>query len=501
MRTSCDDPGFDLLIGTSITDEVENHPITFDKPLPGWLKGSLIRNGPARYEMGNRRFLNLFDAFGKLNKWTFPGNGSAFFSAKFIGSHFYNDSVSEKDIADYMIFDTTLPPKSEEQVLLALERGMDNMNINVYNFTDGCVVLSDTWKLYKVDCETMATISAIKPSIRDDQIGLGYISVMSSAHPVPEVGTSNYFIFLTSMSLIPGIKHKISILRISSVDKREVVGTFEVEEAPYMHSFSATKNYIILFAHPYHIDILKMMETGTPKDSIQWHPDLPGMIYVMEIKTGKVFTLETETLFSMHHINAFETNDSQPIINVDVAAYPDDSLVDNFEVSIILNKAKRDSIQWQPKLVRFAINLLNLDVKVMRFPFGPNNAIASHLEIPAINEAYRSRPYCYAYGLVFRSDNKTFANFTFVKKDLCDSKCDKSWSIPGHYPMEGWFVPDPSGSAEDDGIIMVPVVNGVDRKSYLAFLDARNLTLINKSNTPFIVPFHFHGRFFPNLSN
>ena len=400
------------------------------------------------------------------------------------------------DIALYQIFDETIPPMKEEQLLVALSHGMDNMNINIYNFTDGCVILSDTWKLYSVDCVTLDTIKPISPAL---DTGIGYVNQMSSAHPVPEVGTNNYFTYLTSISVIPGIKHKMIIVRITSTNRREKIAGFEVEKAPYMHSFSATENFLILLSHPYYVDIMKMLETGSPKDSIEWHEDMPATIYVVEIKTGKVYTLETETVFSMHHINAYEVDDTKSKLVFDVASYPDNGLVNRFEVTTILDKKVRDSVRWQATFKRYEIDLAKNEVKVVTFPNTPDVPYASALEIPSINENYRSIKYCYAYGLVFQSNNRTFASFSYVKKDLCNSTGDKSWTIPGHYMMEGWFVPDPDGTNEDDGVILIPVLDGNQRRSYLAVLDARDLTLISKSYTPIVVPFHFHGRFFPNV--
>ena len=446
--------------------------------------------------MGNRKFLNLFDAYGKLNKWTFAENGSVYFSAKFAGTEFYNTSLEINDIALYQIFDSTIPQMTVAQNLVALSHGMDNMNINIYNFTDGCVILSDTWKSYAIDCETLDTIKPVSPPFHN---GVAYVNQMSSAHPIPEVGTTNHFTFLTSVSKFPGIKHKITLFRISSTNGRGKIAEFEVDKAPYMHSFSATKNFIILLSHPYYVDILKMLETGSPKESIQWHSDMPAVIYVVEIKTGKVYTLKTEAIFSMHHINAYESDSTKTKLVMDIASYTDTALVDQFERTIILNKTKRDSMQWQALLKRLVIDLSKNQVKTTTFQNDRKVPYASRFDIPSINENRRSVEYCYAYGLVYRSDSKIFSSFAYVKKDLCNSTGDRSWTIPGHYMMEGWFVPDPNGLDEDDGVILIPVLDGNQRRSYLAVLDARDLTLIAKSYTPIVVPFHFHGRFFPNV--
>jgi carotenoid cleavage dioxygenase-like enzyme len=65
--------------------------------------------------------------------------------------------------------------------------------------------------------------------------------------------------------------------------------------------------------------------------------------------------------------------------------------------------------------------------------------------------------------------------------------------------MEGWFVPDPKGTVEDDGVLMVPVLDGNLGKSYLVILDPKTMKPITKAYLPIAVPFHFHGRFIENI--
>ena len=53
---------------------------------PLYLLSFQIRNGLGRFEMPKRSFLHSFDAFGKLSSWRFPGNGSAYFSTRYVCS-------------------------------------------------------------------------------------------------------------------------------------------------------------------------------------------------------------------------------------------------------------------------------------------------------------------------------------------------------------------------------------------------------------------------------
>lgn len=490
-------PGWNLLFGTSVLNETQQYSLHFDNPVPKWIKGSLIRNGPARYEMGKRSFLNLFDGFGKLYSWQFPGNGSAFFSAKFLGSECYNESLKINDIAPYQTFDDLVPPMGFFEKELALSHGLDNMNINVYNFSGDCVVLSDTWKLYVVDCYTLDTVRPSKPSIPGVETGFPYISVMSVAHPVKEYGTNGHLTILQSLNILPGMPHKFTLVRTKSADVREKIAEWEVKKMPYLHSFSTTERYAIIFGCPFYIDIEKMLRYSLPKDSISFHKDEPTLTYVIDLKTGKVVTMETENIFTMHHVNAYELDDTTLVM--DIASYPDASLTSFFEMDILMNKTKRDNVPFKPDLRRYKIDLKAPKMTPVSFDINPKLPFVNMLDVPTINENYRSKHYCFVYGVVFKSDSKIWGNFSFVKKDVCNASGDLSWSVPGHYPMEGWFVPNPEGSSEDDGVLMVPVLDGNLGKSYILLLDPKTMKPITKAFSPFQVPFHFHGRFIENV--
>ncbi|XP_062596350.1 beta,beta-carotene 15,15'-dioxygenase-like [Saccostrea cucullata] len=490
-------PGWNLLFGTDVLNETHKEPLTFDNPVPKWIKGSLVRNGPARYGMGKHSFLNVFDGYAKLYSWQFPGNGSAFFSAKFVQSKSYKESLSINDVANYQTFDNLVPPRTLMEQEMSVAHGMDNMNVNIYNYSGDCVILTDAWKLYVVNCYTLETIRECNPTIPNANTGFPFVSLLSVAHPVKEFGTNHHLTFLQSNSIVPKISSKFTLVRTKSADIREKIAEWEVKKMPYLHSFSVTERYAIILACPFYVDIEKILSGHLPVNSMFFHKDEPTLTYIVNIKTGKVTTIQTENVFTFHHINAYEMDEDT--ILMDVASYPDATVATIFEMNVIMNSTRRNAYPYKPSLKRFKIDLKAEKITSHSFDVNPKVPHVNMLDMPTINELYRSKHYCYIYGPVFKSDFKTWGNISFVKKDLCNTTGDLSWSLPGHYPMEGWFVPDPNGSAEDDGVLMLPVLDGNQAKSYLLILDPKTLKPIAKSYTPFITPFHFHGRFIENL--
>ncbi|XP_033755748.1 beta,beta-carotene 15,15'-dioxygenase-like [Pecten maximus] len=492
-----DDPGFEDIFKTN-KKSYENVPIQFDHPLPKWLRGTLVRNGPGQLEIGDRRYNNYFDGYAKLHSWTFPGNGSAFFSAKMIKSKSYLSSVEKKDIEPYLTFKGVSPPFDQVEKFQWMILNNDDMNVNVFNYLNRTVAISDIWRMYEFDLKTLNTIRDIVPQTPPSKFSnIGKISEMSSAHPVPEYGTSSRFEIINTLSLLPGSKDRLSVVRIKSVDTTEMVAEFETEKSHYMHSFSVTPNYVILFAAPYTISVTKMLKTCSVQGGMVWDGNANTTIYVVEIKTGAVHTLQTETVFVTHHINAFELPDGRIVMDLPTQNNP--FAFNYFDFSYLYNKTTRMNILSMPILKRYTIDLSTKSVSKTVFKCGPKAPCACALEMPVFNENYRHMNYCYIYGQVINYNGKGFSHIALVKKDVCNNAGDLMYTAPHQYLTEPWFVPMPGGKDEDDGVLMASAFDGDKKASYLLMLDPKTMTVINRSYMPTTVPFNFHGRFFNDV--
>ena len=65
--------------------------------------------------------------------------------------------------------------------------------------------------------------------------------------------------------------------------------------------------------------------------------------------------------------------------------------------------------------------------------------------------------------------------------------------------MEPVFVGRPGAEDEDDGVVLVPMLDGPNRSSYLAVLNATDLRLLTTAQLPTVVPYNLHGRFFSDV--
>lgn len=462
-----------------------------------------VRVGPALFGIGKRNFTHSFDGFGKLYNWKFYGNGSASFSTDFLRTETYNRSIEEKDIYNFMTFESVKPPfsfiKREEAAL----RGFDNTNVNVYNIYDPekksleFMALTDAWKIYKFEPLSLNTIGPVLPP-KPSGTKIGFIDQMSTAHPLPEFNTTNHFTFMTSASTLGG-KSRLSVLRMKSSYERELVAQWPVDNAPYMHSFSVTPNYVILFASAYYLDIGKIFKYGSAYEILNWHQSANAHIYVVHIRTGKVHTFKVPNEYPSHHVNAYE-DDNKIIMDIAMHSNPNFSKI--LEMETVKSSNLRENGTYssvQAVLKRYIIDMIAKNVSINSFTPDPIFPYINFLETPCINEKYRHKKYCYAYGVVNQIDGRSFSRTALVKKDVCGKNQDGAWSVDGHFPVEMWFIASPNATSEDDGILLTPVLHGDKQKSYLMMLDGRTMAPINKAYLPSIVPFTIHGRFFADI--
>ena len=93
-----------------------------------------------------------------------------------------------------------------------------------------------------------------------------------------------------------------------------------------------------------------------------------------------------------------------------------------------------------------------------------------------------------------------------MKVDVTGATPSLFWHAVDCYCGEPIFVPAPSASAEDDGVIMSLVLNTTSTESaqpysFLLILNATNFDQLANVPLPYSVPLGFHGRFYPPPSS
>merc|ERR1711971_1492538 len=108
---------------------------------------------------------------------------------------------------------------------------------------------------------------------------------------------------------------------------------------------------------------------------------------------------------------------------------------------------------------------------------------------------YHGRHYCYAYGQAIVDVRRQY----LVKKNVCDSTEDKIWYKEEHYSGEPIFIPNPDGTTEDDGVLLVIVLDGSTQLSYLLLLDGKSFETLAEARLDTFIPMSIHGSWFDEI--
>ena len=70
------------------------------------------------------------------------------------------------------------------------------------------------------------------------------------------------------------------------------------------------------------------------------------------------------------------------------------------------------------------------------------------------------------------------------------------WVKEHHYNGEPLFVPRPGATEEDDGIVIVIVLDGATELSYLMLLDGQTFETVAEARLDTFIPMSIHGSWF-----
>jgi beta,beta-carotene 9',10'-dioxygenase len=465
--------GTDLAAATSYTDglrsltsetQVDELPLT--GTLPPWLGGSLIRTGPALWEVGEQTMNHWFDGFAMLHRFGIQ-DGKVSYANRFLQSKAYRAAEETGEIT-YHEFATD-PCRNLFQRVFSLfnPKLSDNANVNLTQLGERFITMTETPIPVQFDGDTLETVG-----VAYDVPGL-----LTTAHPHLDRATGGMLNYAAKVGARNS--YRFFLLRPDDEDP-EVLGKLPVKEPAYMHSFGLTERWFVLAEFPFVVNPISIPLSGRPYiENYRWKPELGTKFTLIDRATGEAQgPFETGAWFGFHHVNAYEEGDD---VVVDVSVFDDAQIVED----LYMERLRDGKPVAKPHLRRFRISPGSGAVETERLVDEP-------MDLPRINYGRCSeRPYRYTWGVGF---GETGWLDSIVKADV-EERTTTKWAEPGMYPGEPVFVAAPDASAEDEGVLLSVVFDGQAGDSFLLVLDASDLTEVARATAPHHIPFGFHGQF------
>ena len=473
--------------------------------IPKWVSGTLFKNGPGRYEFGEKRYEHLFDGQACIQKFRIE-NGQVEYSNKLLETKSYCGSLN-----DDRLYPQFGPKDLGLNIFGRLKQAFnppdtnDNVNINVAPFADSQLyAMTEGHLICQIDPKDLKVKNTFKLNEYFNDV------VTSIAHPhveqdgswiTPYVNGKKFQYEFVKYDASAHISEEKSML-----DSGKIIASIPSSHrsgVSYFHSFGITKNYIILLEQSLLINFFKMfyhLIVNKPlSDAIVKYPDWNSRIRVIDRNSGREISQKyyTDPLITFHHINAYEKNDADNSnkleLIVDFVGYD----ANKFEFNKIEYKETDNEDEILTPFAKRITVPINLNSKSNTESYCKTEILNSKysIEFPAINyNRYNGKPYKYLYGLC--QQKKLYSTVKINVDDENDVKF-KNYHEEGRFllPLEPVFVESPDAESEDDGVLLVMVLS--DKTDFLSILDAKNMNEIARAELPddTKIAMAFHGFF------
>ena len=464
----------ELGFGQSAEHEIDQLSISGD--FPKWLSGTLLRNGPGTFKVGQQRYRHWFDGLAMIHRFTLDA-GKVSYANKFLESKSYSQAMDQERIM-YSEFATDPCRSLFSRVMSVFHPQVtDSAKVNLTVLSDHFIALAETPIQVEFDPQTLKSVGVF-------QWDKSTFGRMNTVHPHTDPSRNQAINLVTRYGAI-----STYCFREFTLDSKELIGRDlakkKTAQPSYIHSFGITENYLILVEFPLVVNPINLLLWLKPYiENFRWEPARGTKFHIFDKSTGRlVKTLKSAAFFAFHHVNAFEKDNA---IFLDLVTYEDHKIIDAFYI----HRLEDPDMSIPPgRLQRFKLSLS-----------GATNAIESEylnqisIEMPSIDyvRVNTKSDYRYVYGIGLR-ESKNFYN-QIVKIDI-QEKENSTWSEDGCFPGEAIFVPHPDAKSEDDGVLLSVVLDSLRGNSFLLVLSATNLTEIARAEIPHPVLFGYHGLF------
>jgi beta,beta-carotene 9',10'-dioxygenase len=466
-----------LSVGFSETpSEISLDSLPVQGSLPEWLAGTLVRNGPGTFRIGEQSYRHWFDGLAMLHKFSFAG-GRVSYANKFLETKSYQ-SAREAGRITYSEFATDPCCDLFARVMAVFNPKItDSAKVNIARIAQRYLALAETPIQVEFDIDTLKTVGVFN---YEDRI----VGQMTTVHPQFDPQTSSTYNVVTRYN---ALSH-YNLYRIDSQGSTARFGSVPVIKPAYLHSFGMSPNYIILSEFPLVVNSINLLLWLKPYiENFRWEPQRGTPFTIVNRHTGKIAgRFECDPFFAFHHVNAFEREGE---LLVDLVAYDNADIIQSY----YLNRLN----DGQSELPFGTLRRYRLPLSQRRGRVIEETLSDACMELPRfdyerlnMNGDYR---YVYACG-IHPSKRSGFYN-QIVKLDIA-TRSTQSWHEPGCYPGEPVFVGRPGRSAEDDGVLLSVVLDAARGTSFLLVLEAHSLEELARAEVPHPILFGYHGEYF-----
>eukprot|EP00947_MAST-08B_sp_MAST-8B-sp1_P000337 g337.t1 len=587
------DPAFSLLwdqdLGETLPTDPAQQLVVTNGSLPTWLSGRLVRIGPGQWQSKHRNMTWIYDGLAKVYSWTLAG-GKASFRSAFLRSETFNLTRKNDKFPKMMTVGDVVPAFGIRDGVVPVA---DNINVNVWQLhgADTAFALTDAAPFVEFDTKTLATTAVHKMGPEGDGLKASVISC-AHPHIEPGTGGASLINYGVQVGILGNATIRVWRMGADK-KRKPFGAWHGVDFTPYMHSFAVTKDYVVLVVYPTSYSMMCMAAGKPMHTCMDWRgKTTPTRVVVFDLHSTDaakppLAVVDTEAFHSQHHINAYQRkkttatsvrtsttttaaagsdrpedkdpednekdddDDGDDEIVIDMSAYLDPyfwtSKYPIGKITVMQNRTARNLIGGMGTLRRVVVSLsgsssgsaITATATAEQIPVRDAQGNNYTFDFPFINRGageggFDGKPYCYFYAFTpYAPPNPTEeASWATIKVNVCAKPGEPNamvHSLSQQYPSEPVFVPRPGATLEDDGVLLLNVLDGAGGNSgggvagennnnnnnnnndddddddsspptsFVSVLDAHTLEPVARVDhpTPHVAPYMQHASFFP----
>ncbi|MDJ0662750.1 MAG: carotenoid oxygenase family protein [Crocosphaera sp.] len=446
--------------------------------VPEELQGTLFRNGPGLLDVQGTPLQHPFDGDGMICAVSFLPNGKVHFRNRFVRTEGYIQEQKAGKMIYRGVFGTQKPGGWLNNIF---DTNVKNIaNTNVIYWGKKLLALWEAAEPYRLNPNSLETIG------KDYLDGVLSSGDSISAHPCfdPSCEFDEGQPCLVNFSIKPGLSSKITIYEFAPDGSLLRQHSHTVPGFSFIHDFAITPHYCLFLQNPVSFNplpyILGFKGAG---ECVNFHPNKPSKLIIIPRNASdeKVKTLETNSGFIFHHVNAFEEGNNIYLDSICYESLP--------QVQPDTNYKQTDFDNLDPgQIYRFKINIdqETVDKEIIE---------SRCCEFPYINPNNVGRKYRYLFTGTAHQNQGNAPLQAILKLDLLTGKKQLHSFAPQGYVSEPIFVPKPNATDEDQGWILVMVYDGYKHRSDIVILDGENLEKdpISTLHLKHHIPYGLHG--------
>ncbi|XP_068152900.1 carotenoid isomerooxygenase [Drosophila tropicalis] len=319
-----------------IVDPIEGH---LSGHIPNWLNGSLLRNGPGSWKVGDMTFGHLFDCSALLHRFAIR-DGRVTYQNRFVDTETLRKNRAAQRIVVTEFGTASVPDPCHTifdkfAAIFRPDSGTDNSMISIYPFGDEYYTFTETPFMHRINPCTLATEGRICTT---DFVGV--INHTSHPHIVPSGTVYNLGTTMTKSG--PAYTIICFPNGHQMFEDAHVVATLPCRwklHPGYMHTFGLTEHYFVIVEQPLSVSLTEYIKSQLYNQNLsaclKWYEDKPTLFHLIERSTGKlVQSFESEAFFYLHIINCFEQDEH---VIVDICCYKNPEMINCMYLEAIAN--------------------------------------------------------------------------------------------------------------------------------------------------------------------